>query len=70
MFKDLLKYEGLEEACEELFGFSGVTMLRDFGKLKKGQKLKSLWFNLETGIAQSIIENEEIVVEFPFHLDA
>jgi hypothetical protein len=55
MFKDLIEYNGLEEACAEMFGFSDVTFLRDFGPWKKGQRLgedHSLWFNLETSVAE------------------
>lgn len=72
MFNDLIKYEDLQEACAETFGFSHVTMLRDFGPLKAGQKIDSLWFQLETGLVE-VYEAEpkwKKVLEFKFGLVA
>lgn len=50
MFDDLIEYKDLQEACAELFGFSGVTFKRDFGPWKKGYTTpdeNSIWFKLE-----------------------
>lgn len=71
MFKDLLKYEELQEASEEGFGFGKVEILRSFGPLSEGQKLGLIWFDLETSICQ--VFNDEGTTElcrFPFKLTA
>lgn len=75
MFEDLIEYEGLEEACEQLFGFSTVTMKRDFGPLKAGQKIDNLWFDLEKGTVQASNNDGDgqpdyIVPDFKFKLEA
>lgn len=71
MFKNLLEYEELQEACAEIFGFSGVTMLRDFGPLKKGQKLEGLWFDLEKSLVESFENNDgKPSISFQFRLEA
>lgn len=72
MFNDLLSYNELEEACADAFGFGDVTMLRDFGPLKKGQKIKQLWFMTETGIVRAWIYDIESrnPIEFKFTLQA
>jgi len=52
MFEDLIDYEQLHEACEEMFGFGTVTFKRDFGPWKQGDRVEILWFHLETGVVE------------------
>lgn len=68
MFKDLIKYNGLEEACAEAFGFSGVTFLRDFGPWKKDDEVESLWFDLEDGTVEEVSDSGDKVKEAKFKL--
>ena len=74
MFKDLLKFqenldESLLEACSDLFGFQDLIVLRDFGPLKKGQEIETIWFNLETSVVE-VYDHEKKILEFPFRLEA
>lgn len=71
MFDTLLKYEDLFEASPESFGFGNVTMLRDFGPLKKDQTVPSLWFQLDSGICE-VFEEDGTTLDstFPFRLEA
>ena len=56
VFSEIFDYEDdfsfLLDENKEINAFGSVTMKKDFGPLKKGQKLKSLWFNMEKGICQ------------------
>ncbi len=70
MFKKLIEYEDLEEACAEMFGFGNVTFLQDFGPYKKGDKVASLWFHLETGIVEEYTDKSDLVRRFEFELKA
>ena len=54
MFNDLIEYEVLNECCTECFGFGKVTMLRDFGPWKKGDKVSNLWFNIDGDVAEAV----------------
>ena len=73
MFKDLIDYEGLDEACEvceECFIFSCVTFKRDFGPWKKGQHVDSLWFMLEDAIVEEQDSEGVIGARCKFQLTA
>jgi len=71
MFKDLIKYEDLYEACAQDFGFGNVTFLRDFGPYHKGDKVHVLWFDLTEGIVQVFGEDGQTEIQhFPFSLTA
>lgn len=71
MFKDLLEYESLDEACEDCFGFSNIILLRDFGPLKKGQKIDSIWFHLTTSTVEICdVNTGEVLQKFQFKIDA
>lgn len=70
MFEDLIEYEQLEEACEQVFGFSGVTFKRDFGPWKAGQKVDNLWFDLEKGMVKECNEIGDALEDSKFRLEA
>jgi len=70
IFGRLFNYDFIDEAGE-CFGFSGVTMLRDFGKLRKGQKIESIWFFIEKSTVNVWFDDsskEECDLEFEFGL--
>ena len=71
MFKELFTFEDLQEASGAMFGFSQVTMLKDFGPLKSGQRVGGIWFLFEKSVVE-IYNNEgtEKLLEFPFRLTA
>lgn len=68
MFKDLIEYEDLQEACSDCFGFSGVTFKRDFGPWIKGEKVESLWFQLETATVEEMKDDGTIIKSCKFTL--
>ena len=70
MFRDLLDYEEVQEACAELFGFSGVTFKRNFGPLKQGETYYTVWFDLETGQCQVYDADNVKTHEFNFTLES
>lgn len=70
IFSSVIAYEDLLEACGEMFGFEKVTLLRDFGPLKAGQKVAALWFQLETGMVEVYSESGIQEQTFPFRLEA
>ena len=70
MFKDLIEYEDLNEACEEMFGFGKVTFKRDFGPWKAGDKVDSLWFNLDPPIAEEQSDEGKVIKNCKFSLVA
>lgn len=71
MFKDLLTYKEVHEACVEVFGFGDVMMLRGFGPFKKGERIEALWFSLETGVVTEYINGgSEIGRSCRFRLEA
>ena len=67
MFNDLIECEDVVESSDEMFGFSGVTFLRDFGPYKKGVKVETLWFDLATG-RWTVYAGENIIAEGQFQL--
>lgn len=71
MFESIFTYTDVEEAEPSLFGFSGVTMLRDFGPLKKGDQLVSIWFDTEKSKV-SVFKDDAAVEShvFNFRLEA
>lgn len=58
MFKDLITYTELYDACSEYFQFGGVVFLRDFGPWKKGDKIECISFNIEEN-AETIQSDEK-----------
>lgn len=70
IFGRLFNYNYIDEAGE-CFGFSGVTMLRDFGKLRKGQRIESIWFFIEKSTVNVWFDDaskEKCDLEFEFGL--
>lgn len=70
IFSAVISYEELLEACSEMFGFGKVTLLRDFGPLKAGQQVGSLWFWFETGMVKVYSEDDILEQTFQFRLEA
>ena len=50
VFSQIFDYKYLLDASAEMMAFGEVTMKKDFGPLKKGQNISSLWFNMEKGV--------------------
>lgn len=70
MFKDLFKHEELYECCGEYFGFGMITMLRDFGPLKKGEQYDSAWFQVEESVLEIYDSSEHKLVDINCKLEA
>lgn len=70
MFADLLEYKDLHEACDEMFGFGGVTFKRDFGPWKAGEKVETLWFMLDSAIVEEQSNDGHVVKNCKFQLTA
>lgn len=48
--------------------FNNVIMNKDFGPLKKGQKIPILMFELDLGICEVLNDNEEVILKFKVEL--
>lgn len=71
MFKDLLEYNELFEACPEYFSFGTGVFLRDFGPWKKGEEVSEISFNIEeNATAQQHDDNGNIIKQCKFQLVA
>ena len=71
MFEKIFTYDVVYEACGECFAFGNIKMLKDFGPLKQGEEIGSIWFDLNSSAV--IIYGEDGVTkikEFPFFLMA
>jgi len=62
MFKNLFKYDDLYESCANIFELGDVTMLRDFGPLKKGKTYTSIWVDLEAQVVK-VFDSDKRTIE-------
>lgn len=69
MFDDIFNYEVLQEASEQMFGFSKITMLRDFGPLKAGEKHAHIWFDTESAEVTVYADDNTLTHLFRFKLE-
>ena len=71
LFKNLFKYEELYEDCAKTFELGDVTILRDFGPLKKGETYTAICVDLETQEVKVFdSDNRTMLFSFPFTLRA
>jgi len=68
IYASLFDYENLYEACAEMMGFGPVTMKKDFGPLKKGEKYDGIWFHPEKGKCEIQTDAGEITHSFQYGL--
>ena len=68
MFKNLLIFDELYEACEQNFTLGDATMLRNFGPLAQEEKIHLINFDLESGVVTTYDEANNEIHKFEFQL--
>lgn len=58
------EYEYLNECCGEMTSFANAVLAKDIGPCKKGQKVSSIWFMLDTGKLQIFIGDSAESADF------
>lgn len=69
-YLDIFEYEELHDDSMSCFQVANVTMLQDFGPLKKGQEINTLMLDFESGVCSVYNTGEHLDAQFKFTLSA
>lgn len=70
IYNDLFDYDSWEDGDQTFMMFSGITMKKDFGPLKKDQTFTQIEFNAESGTCQTYDKDYKITNKFSYGLTA
>lgn len=70
IYTDLFEYKDWEDGDQSFMLFSGITMKKDFGPLKKDQSFMQIWFAPEKGICITYDDDGNETNKFSYRLTA